>query len=66
MMMRKIRPSQNKDAVKRIGIFSWSVIGFLLIAALFLCGIPYKDSCNTPFYCNGYCIPYFATDASTK
>ncbi len=34
-MMRKIRSSQNRDTVKRIGIFSWSVIGFLLIAALF-------------------------------
>ena len=35
MMMRKTRSSQNRDTIKRIGIFSWSVIGFLLIAALF-------------------------------
>ena len=34
-MMRKLRSSQNRDTIKRIGIFSWSVIGFLLIAALF-------------------------------
>ena len=35
MMMRKIRSSQNRDTVKKIGVFSWSIIGFLLIAALF-------------------------------
>ena len=34
-MMRKKRSSQNRDTVKKIGIFSWSIIGFLLIAALF-------------------------------
>jgi len=33
--MRKKRSSQNRDAVKRVGIFSWSIIGFLVIAALF-------------------------------
>ena len=35
MMMRKIRSSQNRDTVKKIGVFSWSIIGFLLIAALY-------------------------------
>jgi predicted PurR-regulated permease PerM len=33
--MRKKRPPQNRDGIKRIGIFSWSIIGFLIIAALF-------------------------------
>lgn len=33
--MRKKRSPQNRDAIKRIGIFSWSIIGFLVIAALF-------------------------------
>lgn len=33
--MRKNRPPQNRDGIKRIGIFSWSIIGFLVIAALF-------------------------------
>ena len=28
-MMRKIRPSQNRDTAKKIGIFSWSVIDCL-------------------------------------
>lgn len=32
--MRK-KPHQNRDALKRLGIFSWSIIGFLIIAALF-------------------------------
>lgn len=34
-MMRKIRSSQNRDTIKKVGVFSWSVIGFLVIAALF-------------------------------
>ncbi|MCJ7665843.1 MAG: AI-2E family transporter, partial [Actinobacteria bacterium] len=34
-MMRRIRFSENRDTIKRIGIFSWSFIGLLLIAALF-------------------------------
>ena len=33
--MRKKMPPQNRDTIKRIGIFSWSIIGFLVIAALF-------------------------------
>ena len=33
--MRRIRFSENGDTIKRIGIFSWSFIGLLLIAALF-------------------------------
>lgn len=33
--MRKKRSFQNRDVIKKLGIFSWSIIGFLLIAALF-------------------------------
>jgi len=33
--MRKKRLSQNREIVKRVGLFSWSLIGFLIIAALF-------------------------------
>jgi len=33
-MRKKLLP-QNRDTVKRLGIFSWSIIGFLLIVALF-------------------------------
>lgn len=33
--MRKKRLFQNRDTMKQLGIFSWSIIGFLMIAALF-------------------------------
>jgi predicted PurR-regulated permease PerM len=33
--MRNKKPSQNRDGLKRLGIFSWSIIGSLVIAALF-------------------------------
>jgi predicted PurR-regulated permease PerM len=33
--MRNKKPSQKRDAVKRLGIISWSIIGSLIIAAFF-------------------------------
>lgn len=33
--MRKKRFFQNRDTIKQLGIFSWSIIGFLMIIALF-------------------------------
>ena len=33
--MRKKRSPQNRDTIRRVGIFSWSIIGFLVITALF-------------------------------
>ncbi|MBN2072934.1 MAG: hypothetical protein JW770_03195, partial [Actinobacteria bacterium] len=33
--MRIRKSTDSIEAIKKIGIFSWSIIGFLLIAALF-------------------------------